>query len=360
MTRHRRGKVILGLGSRRYLEAMTSGPIRVESTRGALVETVHDVAVAVVDSRARLVASSGNPDLVTWWRSAAKPFQAMPLVADGAAARFGLDDKEVALACGSHSSEPFHLAVVRRFMEKAGVTEEQLSCGTHAPLSPDVARAVACGSLTPTPAWSNCSGKHTGMLTLARHHGWPLPGYHAAGHPVQERILLEISRWTGIALEDLGASVDGCTAVCFGLPVRAMALAYARLAGAREAAPQRIRGAMMSHPALVAGTGRLCTDLMTAWPGGILAKVGADGVYGVAMPELELGVALKVVDGDTASSGRALLEVLRQVLMRLAPHHAAHLETSGVSRHGRQPIRNTRGTITGELRAAGSLQFFDD
>ena len=338
---------------------MQSKELRVEATRGELVESVHHVSVAVVDAKGRLIAASGNPAVPAWWRSAAKPFQALPLLADGAAERFGLDEEELALACGSHSSEAAHLAVVRRFMGKAGVTEAQLSCGTHTPLSPAVARAVTCGSATPTPAWSNCSGKHTGMLALARHHGWPLEGYHAAGHPVQKRIITEIARWSGVAAADLELAVDGCTAVCFGLPVQAMALAYARLGASEEPAARRVVAAMMAHPLMVAGTGRLCTDLMTAWPGGIVAKIGAEGVYGAAIPELELGVALKVEDGDMASSGRALLEVLRQLLSRVAPGRTAVLGAAALAPYGPQQIRNTRNMVTGELRAAGELRFFD-
>jgi len=338
---------------------MQSKELRVEATRGELVESVHHVTVAVVDAKGRLVAAAGNPAVPAWWRSAAKPFQALPLLDDGVAERFGLDDEELALACGSHSSEAAHLAVVRRFMEKVGVTEAQLSCGTHTPLSPAVARAVTCGSATPTPVWSNCSGKHTGMLALARHHGWPLEGYHAAGHPVQERILRDIARWTRVATADLKLAVDGCTAVCFGLPVQAMALAYARLGASKNPAARRVVAAMMAHPLMVAGTERLCTDLMTAWPGGIVAKIGAEGVYGAAVPELELGVALKVEDGDMPSSGRALLEVLRQLLSRVAPGRTAVLGAAALARHGPQPIRNTRNMITGELRAAGELRFFD-
>jgi L-asparaginase II len=341
------------------LGPMPSNELRVEATRGDLVESMHHVSVAVVDAKGRLIAASGNPGVTAWWRSAAKPFQALPLLEDGAADRFGLDSEELALACGSHSSEPAHLAVVRRFMEKVGVTEAQLSCGTHTPLSAEVARAVNCGSAAPTPAWSNCSGKHTGMLALARHHGWPLEGYHAAGHPVQERILRSIAQWSGVATDDLKLAVDGCTAVCFGLPVQAMALAYARLGASQEPAARRVVAAMMGHPLMVAGTGRLCTDLMTAWPGGVVSKIGAEGVYGAAIPELELGVALKVEDGDMPSSGRALLEVLRQLLSRMAPERTAVLGAAALVRHGSQPIRNTRDVITGELRAAGELRFFD-
>lgn len=338
---------------------MPPAQFRIEATRGALVESVHRVAVAVVDANDRLLASAGDPEYRTWWRSAAKPFQALPLVEDGGADAFALTEEELALVCASHSSEPRHLELIERLMAKVGVDEPMLACGAHTPLSPAVARAVARGTVTLTPRSSNCSGKHTGMLTQAKHHGWPLEGYQAAGHPVQERILEEIGRWTDVGRDRIALGVDGCTAVCFALPLRRMALAYARLGASPEPAARRIVGAMMAHPYVVAGTGRLCTDLMAAWPGKILAKVGAEGVYSAALPELGWGVALKVEDGDMSASEPALLEVLRQLLERLAPALVDGFPAAAVAAHTGQPIRNTRGAVTGEIRAAGALRFSD-
>ncbi len=338
---------------------MIPSALRVEATRGDLVESVHRVAAAVVDVDGRLLAAADDPDVVTWWRSAAKPFQALPLVLDGAADRFHLPPDELAFACASHSSEPHHIEVASRFMARIGVADSDLACGLHTPLSPEVARAVVRGTARMTSRWSNCSGKHTGMLALAKHHGWPLAGYNSAGHPVQQRILEELARWTGIQPSKLFQAVDGCAAVCFGLPLRAMALAYARLGVAAEAGPQRVTAAMMSHPWLIAGTGRLCTELMAAWPGRVIAKIGAEGIYSAALPQLGWGVALKVEDGDMRSSGIALLEVLKQALARLAPQAAADFPEGTLAGQARQPILNTRGTETGEVRPAGVLRFFD-
>src|ERR1043165_2127746 len=187
-------------------------------------------------------------------------------------------------------------------LAKIGVEEDALACGVHTPLSPVIATAVARGIAVMTPRWSNCSGKHAGMLALARHHEWPLAGYNTAGHPVQERILTEVSEWTGLAGADIRLAVDGCTAVCFGLPLRQMALAWARLGGSTAPAAGRITGAMLAHPFLVAGSGRLCTELMRAMPGRVIAKVGADGIYCATLPALGVGVALKVEDGDMRAS----------------------------------------------------------
>ncbi|HEV8597782.1 MAG TPA: asparaginase [Gemmatimonadales bacterium] len=336
---------------------MAKPALQIETTRGELVESVHPVSVAVVAASGALLAASGDPELVTWWRSAAKPFQALPLLQDGAAERFALSDEELALICASHSSESRHLEVVSRLMARLDITDQDLSCGVHPPLSPAVAQAVMRGAAVPTPRWSNCSGKHTGMLALAKHHGWPLAGYQAAGHPVQERILAEVSRWTGVAEPAIALAIDGCTAVCFGLSLRAMALAYARFGVSDEAAPRRLAAAMTGDPFLVGGTGRLCTDLMRAWPGGVLAKVGAEGIYSAALPSLGIGVALKVHDGETRAASLALLEVLRQLLTRIAPSQGPDFGVPELAKYGRQPLRNTRGTVTGELRPAGVLHF---
>jgi L-asparaginase II len=329
-------------------------PLTIESTRSGLVESVHHVSVAITDAAGRRVASAGEPERLTYWRSAAKPFQALPLVMDGAAERWGFGSRELALACASHSSEPVHRELAEAMLRACGCVEEQLACGPHPPLSPAVAEEVARGGVRLTPRWSNCSGKHTGMLALARHHGWPTEGYARAGHPVQERLLTEVSRWTEVARGEVRQGVDGCTAVCFALPLSAMATAYARLGTSQEEAPRRLREAMWAHPELVAGTGRLCTELMVACRGVVLAKVGAEGVYSAALPALGLGVTLKVEDGDGRCSPPALLEVLRQVFARLG---GGALPAEGLSHHAEPVLRNTQGERIGSLRPAGELRF---
>jgi len=336
------------------------GPaLRVESTRGDLVESVHPVHAAVVDAEGRLLASSGDPERLTWWRSAAKPFQALPLVQDGAADAFGLGDEELALACASHSSERMHVDLTERFLAKIGCSEAQLACGPHPPLGAAVAEQVIRSGTSMTPAWSNCSGKHAGMLALAKHMGWPLEGYERAEHPVQRRILGEVRRWSGAEENEVRLSVDGCTAVCFALPLARMAEAYARFSAAHDPSAVRLREAMMRHPAIVAGTRRFCTDLMAAWPGEVLAKIGAEGVYSAALVRPGVGVAVKIEDGDMRSAPIALLAVLRETAARLAPGLGADAALAAVASYGEAPIRNTRGETTGALRAAGALVWHD-
>jgi len=333
--------------------------VRVEQVRGGVVETLHVVHVAVVDAARTLVARVGDPDLVTFWRSAAKPFQAIPLVADGEVERFGITAAELALCCASHSSEPGQVAMVRDFLSKIGCGERDLLCGPHPPLSERVAQDYATRGVRVTAVYSNCSGKHAGMLALARHHGWPTEFYTRLEHPVQQRCLEEASRWTEVPKGEIRTAVDGCGVVCYGLPLRNMALAYARLAiadfGLRIADSKgegQIRNpqsaivqSMLRHPELIAGSGRPCTDLMRAHPGRVITKVGAEGVYCALLLRERLGVALKVQDGHGVAAALAIAAVLEELGLRPRPPSLAA-----------RPNVNTRGEIVGELRVNGGLE----
>ena len=329
----------------------------VESIRSGLVESVHRVSVAVADASGAVVANAGDQARCVWWRSAAKPFQAMPLLEDGAADALGLADEELALACASHSSEPRHRAIAGRMLQRLGLDEAALACGPHPPLGAAVHEAALREGVSPTPLWSNCSGKHAGMLALAHHHGWPAEGYQRAGHPVQERITRSILEWSGAPPDELRLGVDGCTAVCFALPLARMATAYARLGSGTSPAAARMRDVMLAHPGLIGGTGRFCTDLMEAWPGEIIAKVGAEGVYSATLPRMKLGIALKVESGDARAAPVALIAVVRQLLAKLAPGLAPEFPAARLDRYVSPEIRNTRGGVTGVLRVSGELQF---
>ena len=340
----------------------------VDTLRGDIVESRHRVSVAAVDAGGRLVAWTGDPDLVTYWRSCAKLVQVLPLITDGAAEALGVTDAEIAVACASHNGEPRHVEVVEGLLLKAGCTENDLECGPHSSLSPAVARAMAERGERPRRIHSNCSGKHAGMLALARFHGWPTAGYRRPGHPVQRRVLEEVARWTGVPEQQLGQGVDGCGVVSFALPLRNMALAYARLgvrfqvsgvgvshSGHRapdtghllSAAADRVITSIIADPFLVAGTGRLCTDVISGSGGRVLTKIGADGVYCAAIPEARLGVALKVEDGDVESARTAILATLEA----LAPG-VVHVAESF-----RFPvIKNTLGEQVGRLAANISLE----
>ena len=309
----------------------------VENTRGSVVESRHQVHVAVVDAAGKLVAHAGDPDYRTFWRSAAKPFQALPLVEDGAALRFNLTRQDLALACASHSSEAAQVAGVRAFLQRIGCSERDLMCGPHRPLSDVVAKDYETRGVRLTAIYSNCSGKHTGMLALAKVHGWPTEFYARIEHPVQQRCLSSVSQYSDVPAREVGVAVDGCGVACFALPLRNMALAYTRLDGP-------ILEAMTIHPELVAGEGRPCTEMMRAHPGRVVTKVGAEGVYSALLVREGLGISLKVEDGHSLASALAIATVLGE--LGLEPQPASLLK---------KPITNSRGETVGEMRVNGGL-----
>src|SRR5262245_10275271 len=286
----------------------------VEVWRGALVESRHRVSVAVCDPSGLLRARCGDTDLVMYARSSIKPLQALPLVEDGAADRFDLTSAELALCCASHSGEPRHVGAAESILRKIGASEEALACGPHAPFHEPSAGALRAAGREPSRLHNNCSGKHAGMLALARHHGWPLAGYQLFEHPVQQRMLNEVARWTDVAPDEILTAVDGCGVATFGAKLRDFALGFARFAAAArrgESGPARIAAAMTRNPEYVGGSGRFCTALIRVTAGRLFVKVGAEGVFLAGAPGAELGVALKVEDGAQRAAEPALIAVLR-------------------------------------------------
>lgn len=332
---------------------MNDGAAYVDVLRGGVVESVHRVSVAVVDPNGDLRARAGSPGLVVFARSAVKPVQAVPLVEDGAADRFGWTERELALACASHSGEARHVHVAAGMLASLGLGEDALACGPHAPFNEAAARELRQRGEKPGRLHNNCSGKHAAMLALAAAHGWPLRGYHETEHPVQLRMLQEVARWSGMRTETIDVAVDGCGVATFALPLRALALTFARLAlGARTAqsAAGRLVRAMTSCPELVAGTDRLCTELMRSTGGRIFAKTGAEGVYCAGVPGAEIGIAIKVEDGGKRAAEPALIEVLR-LLGLLTIEDMAKLES-----YARPDVMNTRGECVGSLRARVAME----
>jgi L-asparaginase II len=320
----------------------------VEVVRGVVVESRHRVHAAVIDADGRLRATAGDPEMTTFIRSAAKPFQALPVVSDGAMDRFGITLEELALCCGSHSGEARHVDGVHSVLAKIGLDDSALACGPHPPFSGQVRRQLEEAGAEPTRVHNNCSGKHAGMMALARAHGWSPSGYERPEHPVQNRLLAETARWADLPLEAIALGTDGCGVVSFALPLRSMALAYARLGRAArlgEREPTYVVGSMTAYPEMVAGDGRLCTELMQRTSGRVVAKVGAEGVYCVAIPGAELGVAMKVEDGSRRAVGPAILAILRQLDM------ISEDDLGALYRHAYPELRNTLGETVGHVRA---------
>jgi L-asparaginase II len=335
----------------------------VQVTRGAITESRHRGHVIAVEPDGKIVAFLGAPETVTFLRSSAKPHQAVPLVSSGAADRFGFSEEEIALACASHSGEPIHTEVAASMLRKIGLKPKDLRCGTHEPLSTEVARTLREQGEKPNVLQNNCSGKHAGMLALALHLGAPTDNYDRAENPVQLAIIDTISQFSGISIEDIAVGIDGCGVPVFGITVKAMALMYARLVApppnfeeSTRAACKRIVAAMINHPELIGGTtDRLDTEMMRATKGSLISKVGAEGVYTAGVLPCEqwprgLGLALKIEDGD---DHRARPTVVIESLDQLGVLNDESLEA--VSRYAFFPVRNRTGEVVGEVRASFKL-----
>ncbi|TVP55023.1 MAG: hypothetical protein EA351_11645 [Gemmatimonadales bacterium] len=331
--------------------------------RGSIEESRHRVHAAVVEAGGRRVAECGEVARITFMRSAAKPFQALPLVEDGVVEALGIQPTELALACGSHNGEAEHVRTAERLLLRAGFDSGDLACGAHPPMAEGAAATLWRDGGEPGRIHNNCSGKHAGMLALVRHRGWDPRGYHAAGHPLQERMADEIARWTGIPRARLLEGVDGCGVVCFAVPLEAIARAmgaFVQAADAGDPGPASVLGAMTKHPRMVAGTGRLCTELIEATRGLVVAKVGAEGVYCAGVRGRGLGIALTVEDGAKRAAEVALLAILDQLEL-LDIEAWSRLERWKPAR-----VRNTRGEPAAqlepdlELRRVGATGVGDD
>ena len=340
------------------MDALTQGVVPVvQSVRGETVESVHFGVVVAVDVDGGVRLSAGDPDAVTFLRSSVKPFQAMPVIAAGVPERFGLTDEEVAIIIGSHSGEDRHVAVVKSLLEKAGVPETALQCGAHPPYH-DATRLREERAGRPLEVLrNNCSGKHAGMLALARFLDAPLDSYLEPTHPVQRQILEALAACAGVTPEAIRLGVDGCGVPSHALPMRAAALAFARLVDPsdlpdpwRRPAGEVVR-LMRAHPYLIAGEGRLDTVLMEAAAGSdLIAKEGYEGFYSVGFRDREgtaVGLALKLADGRRENRAREFLmvEVLQAlgVLGEKTPVLAAAAPTELVNHAGRAVGRFVRG-----------------
>jgi L-asparaginase II len=340
----------------------------VEVTRGRIVESIHFGAIAVSDSAGNLLASYGDPETVTFLRSSAKPFQALPFVERGGDEYFGLTSRELALLCASHSGTDEHVAVACGIQAKVGVTEADLLCGVHPPYHEPTARALESRGETPKPNRHNCSGKHTGMLAHARLRHLPTEDYIRLDHPVQVSILSAFAEMCGLREDQVEIGIDGCSAPNFAVPLRNAALAFARLcdpvglSADRAAACQRITAAMTGNPFMVAGPGRFDTRLMEQVSGRVVAKGGAEGYQAMGlMPGAlgagtpALGIAFKISDGDPKDRARSCtgLDILRQL------GAISKAEAEALAEFDRQPIYNWRRIPVGEIRASFQLRTLD-
>nr|MDQ3805896.1 asparaginase [Acidobacteriota bacterium] len=290
--------------------------------------------------------------------------QALPLVAGGAADRFGFDEREIAIACASHSGQDLHAATVAGMLGKIGLGETALKCGVHEPFDQETARLLRERGESPSILRNNCSGKHAGMLALALHLGALPDAYDHPDGPVQQAILRSVAQFSGLSAEEVAVGTDGCGVPVFGMPVRAMALMYARLVAppadfdepTRRAAA-RLVAAMSSHPEMIGGTvERFDTKVMRAARGRVISKVGAEGIYTAGVLPCEewpkgLGLAFKIEDGeDRRARPTVAIECLRQLGVLNGDAHEA------LSPYAKFPVRNHRGELVGEIRPFFKLE----
>lgn len=330
-----------------------ANPVLVEITRGELVESIHRGSIAIADADGRIAFALGDIETPVYPRSSLKPIQALPLLESGAAEAFGLSDEEVALACASHSGEPMHTTRVTAWLERIGCTPDDLACGPHPVRYEPVWEAMVKRGEAPTRVHNNCSGKHTGFLTVARHWDIATAGYEKHDHPVQRAVAKALGELSGIAGE-LPWGVDGCAAPNFALSLTGFARALAKLAAPqglpapRANAAKRIVRAMTAHPELVSGTGRACAILMRAGNGRVAVKTGAEGFFAAMIPEMGFGIALKIDDGAGRASETTMAAILEKFGLLGDDKRALEMV--------RAPVINTRNAIVGERRPAAALR----
>ncbi|WP_108485249.1 asparaginase [Oceaniglobus ichthyenteri] len=320
----------------------------VELWRGDLLESWHAGHAVVCDAAGQIRHAWGNPEAVIFPRSSCKMLQALPLVESGAAAR--LTSRQLALACASHQGAPVHVAAVNAWLADLGLDDNDLRCGTEASRDKDLKLSMIREGQTPCRVHNNCSGKHAGFLTLTRHLEAG-PDYVALDHPVQIAARQTAQEVTGTPI--MGTGIDGCSAPNFATTVHGLAHAMARFAtaietDARGRAMLALRTAMLAHPELVAGEGRACTELMRAMNGKVAVKTGAEAVFVAILPELGLGVALKITDGATRASECAITAIL-VALGVLDPNHPATLKRMGA------PLENWAGVKVGAIQRANGF-----
>ncbi|PYI54388.1 asparaginase [Paenibacillus flagellatus] len=322
---------------------------RIRIERGPLTESSHRVHIAVVDGGGRMIAHAGDPYRVTFARSAAKPIQAVPVIEAGARERFGLTGEQIALLCASHNGEPEHVAAAADILSRIGLSDEALRCGPHYPYHEPSADRMKRAGERPTRLHNNCSGKHAGMLALARLLDASPDGYMEPGHPVQRAMLAAVADMSGVPADRIPLGTDGCGVPVFGLPLDRLAFAFATLArpdrldAGRADACRTIADAIRRHPHYIAGTDRFDTRLVQATGGRLIGKMGAEGVFALASQAEGAALAVKIEDGSLRALYPAVVEALIQ-LEWIGPD-----ERDALAPFHRPPVRNWSGDEVGAV-----------
>jgi L-asparaginase II len=321
-----------------------SNPVIAEVTRGGIVESRHTGAYAVMDRDGRLIASAGDIWAPIFPRSAIKAFQCLAIMESGAADRFGLSEEEIALCCASHRGEPEHVRVARSILRKSGNGEELYECGAHWPTNLKAQHDLVRHGDVPQPVHNNCSGKHAGMLALARHLGADPHHYIDRQHPVQRAIAAAIAKLCDCDIDQAPWGVDGCSVPTWAIPLRNWALGFARFTSPDNSFAQRIIASVRAHPFMVSGTGGFDTELMQDVPE-VFVKGGAEGVHCGCVPDLGIGIAVKCDDG----AGRGGEVAIAAILSRL--EGLAADQRRKLAKYARSELDNWRKFHVGDLYA---------
>ncbi len=333
---------------------MVMNPVLAEVYRNNVVESCHRGSAVVVDSQGQTILAIGDCDRKIYPRSSLKLFQTIPLLESGAADKFGLSDEEIVLACASHNAESFHTDAVQNWLHRLGLDNDDLECGADFPLSDTMKRGLLASGKKPASIHQNCSGKHVGMLTLARHLGVATRGYSEYQHPTQQAWMQTLSELVEVDVTTLDWERDGCGLPAICISMRRMAYGCALLAcpqvvgGRRGQAMAKIIDAIQAHPRMLAGTGRCCSDVIrtSVSAGQMVVKIGAEGVYAGILPEQGWGLIIKIDDGATRASEVALGGLLLKLGAIDANTYAK------LSRYFEPKIYNTQKKITGRISAS--------
>ena len=329
-----------------------SNPVLVNSWRGDVIENRHRGAIAICDVQGRLLHQWGDVEAPVYPRSAIKLLQALPLVESGAADHFGLSAAELALACSSHSAEAVHIDAIGDWLDRIGLEPTALECGAHAPLDEAAANALLIHGVAVTPIHNNCSGKHTGMLTVSRFLGETTSGYIDRDHPAQQRWFDTLGDLADVDMRRLPWNYAGCGIPVIAMPLKAIATAFARAAApetldaGRAQAIEHLTDAIAANPRMIAGSGRLGSEVIAGCGDRILVKSGADGVYTALLRHRGIGIAVKIDDGNGVAAEVAILAALDRIGALTADDRAL------LQARIRVPICNTRSVITGYRQAA--------
>ncbi len=327
-----------------------TAPVLIEVTRGPEVESRHRGQIVVMDAAGNLKRSLGDPEVPVCMRSLAKPFQALAVLITGAAESFGFGPPELALFSGSLSGQDFQVELVRQILARLGLTPEALQCGAHPPLHRPTAKALAQANERPTALHNTCAGKHAAMLALCVHHGWSLKDYLEVEHPVQQLIIGTVARMVGVPLPQIKVAIDGCGAPVFFVPLKNIALGYARLAGAQPDSPAgTLKEAILAHPRHIAGDDRIETEVMQVLPGLVFAKTGAEGGYALSLADRGLGVVFKIEDGASRAINPTVVEILSQLGVLTPPAQER------LAAYVRPPVLNHLKQEVGHLQAVFHL-----